>query len=126
MKLKSLRYNKPSQVAVGTIKTDTKGYRDENVVVAFTNLLELIPDYADKERPDGTIHVDSHVHAKFINHIGDKFYVFEEGVANAIGLAVKAINDAVQAAYDAGKEDGKKALILLNTGEITLEDFNKK
>ncbi len=122
VEVKSVRYNKPTKVNSGFVKTDTKGYSDNKIVVAFTELIELLPDQRNNNN-----RIDAgDVYAKFVHDIGDSFYVFKSDLADAVGKVVKQINLSIQEAYDAGKEEGKRAIVMLNTGEITLDQFENK
>lgn len=119
----SVRCNKPEAIYNnGNVHTDTKGFTDKSLPIAFTKLLELLPDLRGK----GGIENVGDMYGKFIHTIGDKFYVLDEEIAKAVCDVVKTANEVVQKAYDAGKEEGKRILVGLNTGDLTLEQLDKK
>lgn len=122
IEVKSTRYHKINVALRGDVYTGTNGYKDNKVVIVFTELLNLLPDYRDNKEREHLKDVD----AKFESKIGNEYYVLEKNTADAVGNLVKQINKTIQEAYDKGKEDGKQAIIMLNTGEITLDQFNKK
>lgn len=89
------------------------------IAYAFDDLVKILPQEKGSNSED-------EVEGRFDHLIGDIYYAFPEAQTQALGKLVKAIKDGMEESYLKGKEEGKKAIQMLASGEITLEQFDKK
>lgn len=122
VKYTSILFNKRSQLlpeCVAHVHTEKHEFKDNKIPSAFAHLLELI---GNKD-----VNCEDWIKIKFENKLGtDTMGGFDPEVAKAFKRLADLTKSGIQAAYDKGKEDGKRALVMLNQGEITLDQFEKK
>lgn len=66
------------------------------------------------------------IRIKIEDKLGYEIKIVELETGRKLKALINAIDTGLKDFYNRGKEDGKKALIMLNNGEITLEQFDKQ
>lgn len=104
-------------ISGGTFYSDQKPYKAD-VFKAFSDLLEILPKYDYNSTKSKRLVI--------WDGVSWDRYCLEEQTGNAMLELGEQIKKALLEAYKEGKEHGKKLLQQLNSGEITLENFDKK
>lgn len=86
---------------------------------AYANLISSLPQ-AEGNTADEYTRVD------IIPAVSWERFVFPKPITDALIQLGNAIKDNSKEIYNAGKEEGKRALVMLSSGEMTLEQFDKK
>lgn len=116
----SVRYHKSSQTMNSLIHVVAGKYKNSDIPFWFGYLLATISEN------DKYANTDENRDARFSTQIGSHFYVIKEPAAEAVDRLSDVIRIGLQQAYEKGKEDGRALLIMLNNGEITLDELSKK
>jgi hypothetical protein len=116
-----LEVNKISHLYQQQVNLDIKKYEIDPLLKRFADLLKYLPkeqgynDSGEFKRLDLLHHSCS----------WDRYLLKKELTDAVINLGNQMM-ESIKHSYELGKEEGKKALIMLNKGEITLNDFENK
>lgn len=98
--------------------SDNLACKNNEIPRIIYELIDLLQIESNLEREEIRLKID--------NNLGSEIKIVDVETGRKLKALISAIDMGLKYFYNKGKEDGKKALIMLNNGEITLEQFDKQ
>ena len=102
-----------------TYSNNVGKYKIEPLLKAYANLISVLP----KQKYNTA---DEFTRVSILkNSVSFDRFCFKKKITDSLIQLGNAILEASKNSYEQGKAEGKRTLIMLNSGEITLNDFEK-